>query len=188
MKKEASDFKETPGPLQKKLRAVGVTIAFLIFVIIFPFILYLLFRFTIFHESLIHIAVRFNSYKMVELLLKNGADPNTKSKPLEFTPLHFASQKGNVPIMDLLIQHGADLNPVDMDNYLAPIHYPISSDNKDAVQLLIDKGAEINPDRNKVRSFPLDRAKRMGNKEIINILIKAGAKGEQKEEPGNGRK
>ena len=46
---------------------------------------------------------------IVEILLKNGANPNAHSKTLE-TPLHYACQKGNIPKVVLLLRFGANIN------------------------------------------------------------------------------
>jgi ankyrin repeat protein len=45
-------------------------------------------------------------YKLAELLLESGADPNARQQD-EFTPLMAAEQHGDERLKELLVQHGA---------------------------------------------------------------------------------
>lgn len=51
--------------------------------------------------------------RIVEFLLKAGANSNIQSKDSGFTALHFAAQEGNLQIIELLIQANADVNSKD---------------------------------------------------------------------------
>jgi ankyrin repeat protein len=62
------------------------------------------------HDVPLSLAVLKNNAEMVEVILKNGADPNKigKSGNSVISALHFASQIGNVEIIDILVRYGAD--------------------------------------------------------------------------------
>ena len=70
------------------------------------------------NEAPLHVAVERKMYRVVEMLLAKGADPNLKDRNGN-TPLHFAvsygldlydTKKGIRDIMELLIKNGADVN------------------------------------------------------------------------------
>lgn len=113
-------------------------------------------------------AVWNNDIEMVKLLLKQGANPNTRIKEDFFessvqnvgeTPFLLAVKRGKVEILALLIANGADLNSRDKEGYTAlaavmtharvvrvdddfttPKGYPNA---KDTALLLIRNGADI---------------------------------------------
>ena len=53
----------------------------------------------------LHIAVANNHLKIVEKLLKKGADPNIKTSGNENTPLHFAAEANNLEMLELLVKN-----------------------------------------------------------------------------------
>lgn len=61
------------------------------------------------------------SMRMVELLLREGADPNALSDGPGEAPLHRASLMGFQGVVELLLAHGADPNLATMDGY-TPLH------------------------------------------------------------------
>ena len=63
-------------------------------------------------------AVEKNNYKMVALLLQNGANPQIKSKN-GFTALHYAAREGFKEIVVLLVASGADVNARDASGFTA---------------------------------------------------------------------
>jgi uncharacterized protein len=56
----------------------------------------------------IHSAAAAGQAKIIELLLKHGADPNI-SEQGGFTPLHAAAQNGDIDVIRVLLYGGADL-------------------------------------------------------------------------------
>ena len=58
-------------------------------------------------NSLLHLACRLNREKIVEILLRHGADANIKDtgKKRTFTTMHWAAWNGNLSIMKLLIEY-----------------------------------------------------------------------------------
>lgn len=87
-------------------------------------------------------------YRIVRLLLDNGADPNfpaeVKShvKPRQFA-LHRAAAVGNEPMFHLLVKHGADVNLVSHDGTTAL--WQAASANRHRLScLLVNAGADPN--------------------------------------------
>lgn len=58
-------------------------------------------------DSLLTMAVNMGDYKMVNLMLFRGLDPNTQNHQGD-TPLHFAINKMDLRLADLLIDYGAN--------------------------------------------------------------------------------
>jgi len=64
----------------------------------------------------LHLASRFGALKNVQLLIENGANPNSKS--LEgLTPLHEAAKEGRKPVVEYLLSKKVEVNPKDKDGY-----------------------------------------------------------------------
>ncbi len=95
----------------------------------------------------LHSLVEINDCKKVDLLLKNGVDPDSgqnKSNAYdEFTPLHFAIENGNHKMAKLLLSYGADPNRHYL-YVLSPMYSAIQLRRHDIMQLLIDFGADVN--------------------------------------------
>ncbi|XP_057330176.1 ankyrin-3-like [Microplitis mediator] len=85
----------------------------------------------------LNIAINQMNVKMVELLLKNNADPNPKADS-NGAPLIIAAIKGNLTIMELLLAYGADVNVVKKDIKESPLHIVVLSRNRRAVELLLN--------------------------------------------------
>lgn len=84
-----------------------------------------------------------NSNKMLELLIKYGADVDIKNK-FGRTALHRITCLPNMKeSMELLISKGADVNARDRGN-ATPIHDAVSRGYFDVVEFLISKGADVN--------------------------------------------
>ena len=99
-------------------------------------------------QSPLHWAARRGDFKMVNLLLQGGADPNVRRFD-GFYPLHLAAEAKNVHCIDRILQYGADVNarnniqftPLlclcsDLCSHLPP--------EPDCIKQLIDRGAMIN--------------------------------------------
>ena len=72
--------------------------------------------------------------KVVELLLKHGADPNVREQD-GYTPLHAAAQNGDVEIIRTLIYGGADLLARSEDGR-TPLDLALQAGHMEAVKLL----------------------------------------------------
>ena len=72
--------------------------------------------------TLLHSAVSIDHAEIVEILLKNGANPNIKDKK-DNSPLHFAMRlEASRPVIKLLCENGADLNAQNSIGF-TPLHY-----------------------------------------------------------------
>jgi ankyrin repeat protein len=84
----------------------------------------------------LHSATAADNLEIVDLLLANGADPNTREQG-GFTPLHAAAQNGNLDIIRALIYGGADLDARGMDGKL-PVDVALEAKQEEAAKLLLE--------------------------------------------------
>lgn len=123
------------------------------------------------------------AYAMMELLLKNGADPNDCNCDVKesYTPLELASgmlydaqddgiaYKPEARVVELLLQHGADPK---RDHAL---YEAVDAEALDIVKLLLAKGADPNKKNPSTEKTPLDLAKELGNAELTALLQQTAA-------------
>jgi ankyrin repeat protein len=88
-------------------------------------------------------AVRQGDSVKVKEFIKNNQDLVLMRDSSGYTPLHWASIKGNYNIARLLIRNKADINARDKNNCTA-LFYAASRDYEDIVNLLLEKNADIN--------------------------------------------
>ncbi|MBA2368880.1 MAG: ankyrin repeat domain-containing protein [Candidatus Protochlamydia sp.] len=82
--------------------------------------------------------------KVVEFLLKNGADPNFPSHNGSY-PLHFAAQNGQLENVRLLLESGADINNLgNGETSVLEFACKSSAPNINVIELLLQNGAESN--------------------------------------------
>jgi ankyrin repeat protein len=105
--------------------------------------------------------------KIVELLLKGGANPNLDvSRYAGYTPLMEAANSGNTAVVKCLIAAGADVNGRTGEGDSA-FYFARSSE---VVQLLVDAGASrtVAPGR----ELPAETAARLGHFDAVSALAK----------------
>lgn len=79
--------------------------------------------------------------KVVELLIKKGADLNGKAKDGS-SPLHLAAERGEMSeLMELLLKNGAVPNQTDGSGE-TPLHRAARHDNKEGCKILLAYGAD----------------------------------------------
>lgn len=71
--------------------------------------------------TMLHVACYSGQMRSVEMLLKAGCDPNSKSDLL-YTPLHYACGRDSGTFMNALLQAGADPHMRSISNLL-PLHF-----------------------------------------------------------------
>ena len=113
-------------------------------------------------------AVRFSKLESVRLLLRAGADPNTRGQ-MDWTPLHcatFCSSSDQEEIVELLLAHGANPNVIEPRYGDAPHHYAVGvTSSSEVVKLLIARGAVVDITMHD-GSTPLQTAVASGKAEI----------------------
>lgn len=91
-------------------------------------------------------------WKLVEMLLHNGADVNAKSQN-QRSPLHYAARWGKLESMRLLLENGSDLEAKD-DSGDSALMGAVCYNELEAVRLLLDAGAEVDS-KNSLGRTPL---------------------------------
>lgn len=89
----------------------------------------------------IHSACAISHFEIVKILIKNGADINTKQMQ-GFTPLHSAAYNGQTKLAKLLIDNGADIN-AKMDNGNTPLFLAKEKNFQETAELIIEHGGHL---------------------------------------------
>ena len=117
----------------------------------------------------------------VALCLSKGADPNTQSKVLGFTPLHTAVFTENPAVVKALLDGGANVNARTKFGYgftpeWTPLHMAVGNNETPAVvQVLLDAGADPNA-ANPVGWTPLHTAAQYSETPVVvQALLDGGA-------------
>ncbi|NET91511.1 MAG: ankyrin repeat domain-containing protein [Kamptonema sp. SIO1D9] len=113
-------------------------------------------------------AVSVNNIEIVEMLLQNGADPD--SKMCLGIPLHEAIKKGRVYISKILLEAGASINLVD-DMGCTPLMLAASMNNLHLVKTLIEVGANPNIADSEYQQTALLIAAEQGYLDIFEYLL-----------------
>lgn len=137
--------------------------------------------------SILHITAYDGEFKMVEHLLKQGADVNIQYKG-GATALHDAAYNLHVEVVKVLIKYGADVNLIREDDgwkqtaltdvLTSALRHPNYDRVKQKVYAIVDALIEAGADVNfKMASAntALGWATRLGDQYIVEQLIKAGA-------------
>ncbi|WP_218813993.1 ankyrin repeat domain-containing protein [Rickettsiella endosymbiont of Dermanyssus gallinae] len=116
-------------------------------------------------------------FKIVNLLLSRGADPNVRDSN-SLTPLHWATHL-SLKLTKLFLKNGAHINIMDREGF-TPLHNAAGSGlarHKKITKLLLDYGAEIYSIAINVYHYSvLYDAVAAGNYQIIRMLLKQDMK------------
>lgn len=88
-------------------------------------------------------AIKNRHFKVVEALLKHGAEPNVSSK-YGITSVCCAVLWGNIKILKILLEYGADVNKGSENKYMTPLMYASVCGKYKTVKLLLEYGADVN--------------------------------------------
>lgn len=92
----------------------------------------------------LHLAVSLNNARVVEELLRGGADVNATESSDEITAVYFAAGSGAPDCLKVLIEHNADLDrECGMERPTTPIQIAITNGRKECIRLLIENGADL---------------------------------------------
>ena len=109
----------------------------------------------------LHIAILSNNIELIQLLIKEGADPNTRNRNRKF-PLHLAIDIGSLEIIQILMDAGAKWDIKDKNG--APlVHYLAGRGTKEIFDLFSER--EINIDllkKDKNQNLPIHWSVRNG--------------------------
>ncbi|XP_028299820.1 CARD- and ANK-domain containing inflammasome adapter protein [Gouania willdenowi] len=116
--------------------------------------------------------VRLNQDRMMDLLIKGGADVNIWNKK-RYTPLLLSAELGHTEVFRVLVAENADLD-VRLSDFSSALHLGVQSGNTSIVRALLEKG--MDPDIKTVKGFtPLHVAAHYDRAEIVALLVKGGA-------------
>lgn len=124
------------------------------------------------NSTALHIAVDLRRYKIIELLLTAGANPDIRNDQFKETPIHRACHEGDLVAVDLLVRGGADANVYD-DTGISPLMLASEAPKKalQIVEILIESGASVK--NNKNGRNPLHS--KISDPAIVDQLSQAGA-------------
>jgi ankyrin repeat protein len=121
-------------------------------------------------QAPLHLAIKDESAKVVELLLGNPAVKIEQVNPAGETPLMMAALRGRLDWTRQLVGLGAKVRREGW----TPLHYGATGPNVEVVRFLLDQGADINAIAPNGAS-PLMMAARYGPEDSVRLLIARGA-------------
>ncbi|XP_024938932.1 uncharacterized protein LOC107265737 [Cephus cinctus] len=120
----------------------------------------------------LHLAACSGSVKIVEELLKYGADPAEWDFNKKCTALHCAAAAGDVASVKVLLKSGADVNAGLSGK--SPLHYAVMNNSGECVQALLEAGACPNNPQVYTET-PLHVAASLGSTTCVKLLLSHGA-------------
>ena len=131
------------------------------------------------HATALHAALVKGHLRIASLLLRNGADPNSRDH-LGRVPLHKVSQggqlvmaKSRLEIAQLLINSGADVNVAD-DEGCVPLHAAAQTGYREIAELLLESSTSLDS-RNRKPETPLGLSYSKGKPDMAHFLIDHGS-------------
>jgi ankyrin repeat protein len=120
-------------------------------------------------------AIRRGQARVVEALLRTGADPETvtaQGQPI----VNLAAGLGHARIVELLLDAGASVS-TSGPRGLTPLHWAVRRDRVEIAKLLLDRGAS--PDRQGAAGLsPLAEARDRGSARMVSVLSEGGRLGD----------
>jgi len=123
-------------------------------------------------NKIIHRAARYGHSKVVETLLKLGANPRSTNK-FGMTPLHHAAVHGSSAVIKALIDGGCDVNQADNAGRL-PLHWAATKGHVEGSLQLLDGGAQA-AEADKEGFTPLHRCAQEEPEDAKSAPTEAGA-------------
>ncbi|WP_373073236.1 ankyrin repeat domain-containing protein [Sulfurimonas sp.] len=120
--------------------------------------------------------------RVIDCLLKNGANANIKGKS-DWTAFLDAAQNTSLDIVKLFIKHKADINSKTVDNW-NPLHLAARYNSLDVVKYLVQNGVDLNAQtlhKGKAHNTPLiltiyrEKEQLKDQEAIIKFLLEHGA-------------
>jgi len=121
-------------------------------------------------DDILHIASFHGCFKIVKLMIKEGANVNLIDEQNGAAPLHCASVVGHLKIVKLLIKNSANLNiTCGRGRNFTPLYLAVHNNCIEVVELLIKSGADAGI-KSKGGHTALDWAKVDGCDKMIKLL------------------
>ena len=117
-------------------------------------------------------ACYYGKIKIVEILIKNGANVNAKGDA-GLSPIIAALPANDIDIIKLLLANSAKINVKD-EKGMSPLEYACSKNDYRYAKLLLDNRADPNTTYRKKTVLQLSKERK--NADIISLLKKYGAK------------
>lgn len=121
-------------------------------------------------ESALFLAWKFDSLKVLEVLIKHPKTNLNIQNSHSETILMLVCLKGHLKLTQLLVERKADINQPGW----TPLHYAATGGHAQIAKLLIDESAYIDAESPN-GSTPLMMAARYGSTELVKLLIDEGA-------------
>ena len=94
-------------------------------------------------ETILHIAAKHNSVKVIRFLLKQNFDINVLTETTKESPIFYTIDENNKEAFKFLVRQGANIN-LQNENGETPLEIATRKNLSDFVEILIKKGAKIN--------------------------------------------
>lgn len=116
-----------------------------------------------------------SNVRIMELLLRNGSNPNILDRGSNRTPLMTVASLGIVEMASLLVRHGAHVNQtINGSDLETPLHVAARWSHPKMIGFLLDSGAQVDALDNR-RHTPLYQAATRGDIESCTVLLSHGA-------------
>ena len=119
--------------------------------------------------SSVFLAAEHGHTEAVDLMLKQGADPNKPSR-YGVSPLHIAARNGHSEAIHLLLKNGGNLNSHDLEDFL-PLHRAAEMEHTDVVKFILQNGGSATAKTGDGQTL-LHLATRL---DLVSFLVQNGA-------------
>lgn len=127
----------------------------------------------------LHLAVKHRHARVVEVLLKYGADITAPTGIGEL-PLHRAARFGSVKVAELLLRAGAKVDQgyssTRISREQTALYSAVVYQHEKVVQLLLENGADINKQQSRNQYTVLHHAAERGLTKVVDVLLSCGAR------------
>ena len=124
----------------------------------------------------LHVAAELGYIKILEDLLKNGANRNAKRYELGDTPLHWAIKFDQIEAVEKLLKYGANVDAIIAPHWFrgrTSLHDAASEGNLENAEFLLEYNANLNAvDDNKCT--PLHLATQQNKPKVVKLLLISG--------------
>lgn len=134
-------------------------------------------------NTALKIASKKNHFELIDYLIEQGADVNSRSTRNRSTPLHAAAYRGHYEVVQLLLKHGADISARN-HNGNTPLSLAAKKNHARVVELLLQSGASLEVQNNK-GATPLIMAAAHGSLSTTQLLLDKGADPLKSDNDGN---